>query len=73
LAGVTKQDATSIVPFDWHISIIKTMFTNNATSYNVAEKTMTHVTSSVLKFNRQILSRRSCERLLGGQVAQLYP
>jgi hypothetical protein len=28
LAGKTKQGATSIVDFGWHISIIKTMFIN---------------------------------------------
>jgi hypothetical protein len=33
LAGKTKQGATFIVKFGWHISIIKTMFTNNAPSY----------------------------------------
>jgi hypothetical protein len=32
LAGKTKQGATSIVNFGWHICIIKTMFINNAPS-----------------------------------------
>jgi hypothetical protein len=32
LSHKTKQGATSIVKFDWHISIIKTMFINNVPS-----------------------------------------
>jgi hypothetical protein len=41
-AGKTKQGATSIVSFGWHVGIIKAMFINNAPSYRRAHCDIVH-------------------------------